>query len=57
MKTVVFWDIKSISYLTRENYVSATESYRAEVSPAMVMKNAVFWDIRPCGSCENRSFG
>jgi hypothetical protein len=21
------------------------------------MKNAVFWDVRPCGSCKNRCFG
>jgi hypothetical protein len=21
------------------------------------MKNGVFWDVTPCGSCKNRSFG
>jgi hypothetical protein len=21
------------------------------------MKNAVFWDVTPCGSCKNRQFG
>jgi hypothetical protein len=21
------------------------------------MKNAVFWDVAPCGSCKNRRFG
>jgi hypothetical protein len=21
------------------------------------MKNSVFWDVTPCGSCKNRSFG
>jgi hypothetical protein len=21
------------------------------------MKNAVFWDVAPCGSCNNRCFG
>jgi hypothetical protein len=21
------------------------------------MKNAVFWDVTPCGSCKNRRFG
>jgi hypothetical protein len=21
------------------------------------MKNAVFWDVTPCGSCKNRLFG
>jgi hypothetical protein len=23
----------------------------------MTMKNAVFWDVTPCGSCKNRHFG
>jgi hypothetical protein len=22
-----------------------------------VLKNAVFWDVTPCGSCRNRRFG
>jgi hypothetical protein len=24
---------------------------------AVTMKNAVFWDVMPCGSCKNRPFG
>jgi hypothetical protein len=24
---------------------------------AVTMKNAVFWDVAPCGSCNNRRFG
>jgi hypothetical protein len=24
---------------------------------AVTMKNAVFWDVMPCGSCKNRRFG
>jgi hypothetical protein len=24
---------------------------------AVAMKNAVFWDVAPCGSCKNRRFG
>jgi hypothetical protein len=24
---------------------------------AVTMKNDVFWDVTPCGSCKNRSFG
>jgi hypothetical protein len=27
-----------------------------EVFTAVTMKNAVFWDVEPCGSCENRRF-
>jgi hypothetical protein len=30
---------------------------RSEVFTAVTMKKAVFWDITPCGSCKNRSFG
>jgi hypothetical protein len=30
---------------------------RFEVFTAMTMKNGVFWDVRPCGSCQNRRFG
>jgi hypothetical protein len=29
----------------------------SEVSMAVTMKNAVFWDVKPCGSCKNRRFG
>jgi hypothetical protein len=30
---------------------------RFEVFTAVTMKNAVFWDVTPCGSCKNRCFG
>jgi hypothetical protein len=30
---------------------------RFEVSTEVTMKNGVFWDVMPCGSCENRRFG
>jgi hypothetical protein len=30
---------------------------RFDVFMAANMKNAVFWDVTPCGSCENRRFG
>jgi hypothetical protein len=26
---------------------------RFEVSPVVTMKNVVFWDVTPCGSCKN----
>jgi hypothetical protein len=28
-----------------------------EVFTAVTMKNGVFWDVTPCGSCKNRRFG
>jgi hypothetical protein len=30
---------------------------RFEVFMAVAMKNGVFWDVMPCGSCKNRRFG
>jgi hypothetical protein len=34
-----------------------TISVRFEVFTAVTMKNGVFWDVTPCGSCKNRRFG
>jgi hypothetical protein len=28
-----------------------------EVFTVVTMKNGVFWDVMPCGSCKNRRFG
>jgi hypothetical protein len=30
---------------------------RFEVFTAVTIKNGVFWDVTPCGSCKNRLFG
>jgi hypothetical protein len=30
---------------------------RFEVFTAVTMKNGVFWDVTPCGSCKDRRFG
>jgi hypothetical protein len=30
---------------------------RFEAFKAVAMKNAVFWDVTPCGSCKSRRFG
>jgi hypothetical protein len=37
----------------RNNVVSIV---RFEVFTAVTMKNGVFWDVTPCGSCKNRRF-
>jgi hypothetical protein len=29
---------------------------RFEVFTVVTMKNAIFWDVTPCGSCKNRCF-
>jgi hypothetical protein len=41
----------SVNYTTRYN------SVRFEVFTTVTMKNGVFWDVTPCGSCKNRHFG
>jgi hypothetical protein len=38
-----------------ENYCDRSNE-RFEVFTAMTMKNAVLWDVTPCGSCKNRRF-
>jgi hypothetical protein len=30
---------------------------RSQVFTAVTMKNSVFWDVTPCGSCKNGRFG
>jgi hypothetical protein len=37
-----------------ENMISV---YNIEIFTAVTMKICVFWDVTPCGSCENRRFG
>jgi hypothetical protein len=37
--------------------VSEWKFFRYEVFTAVTMKNAVFWVVTPCGSCNNRRFG
>jgi hypothetical protein len=37
--------------------LNATILVRFEVFTAVTMKNGVFWDVTPCGSCKNRRFG
>jgi hypothetical protein len=38
-------------------YNKLEEFVRFEVFTAVTMKNGVFWDVTPCGSCKNRRFG
>jgi hypothetical protein len=40
--------VSMMSLSIEENYV------RFEVFTAATIKNGVFWDVTPCGSCKNR---
>jgi hypothetical protein len=49
---------RSSSIQNRRNCISFFEntsvSYvRSEVFTVVTMKNGVFWDVTPCGSCKN----
>jgi hypothetical protein len=46
-------DIKKSECKSGGNY----EDVRFEVFTAVTVKNGVFWDVPPCGSCNNRTFG
>jgi hypothetical protein len=39
-----------------EGVVGYIALIRFEVFTAVNMKNAVFWEVMPCGSCKNRRF-
>jgi hypothetical protein len=43
--------------LTFREVVKYFKIVRSEVFTAVTMKNAVSWDVTPCGSCKNRRFG
>jgi hypothetical protein len=59
MKNVVFWDINTQFVLHRRHITSPLQSpdglcyVRFAVFTAVIKKNAVFWDVVPCGSCRN----
>jgi hypothetical protein len=54
-----------IMYLMQHTLQRQTDNGKAnyfcnvwfEVFMAVTMKNGVFWDVTPCGSCKNRRFG
>jgi hypothetical protein len=39
------------------NWISFWNYVRFEVFTVVTMKNGVFWNVTPCGSCKNRRFG
>jgi hypothetical protein len=48
---------KIYSYVRDFNVITNNPSdVRLEVFTAVTMKNGVFWDVTPCGSCKNRCF-
>jgi hypothetical protein len=60
VKNAVFWDIKIPFIPHRRHITSPLQSpaglcnVRFEVFTAVTVKNGVFCDVMPCGSCKNR---
>jgi hypothetical protein len=46
-----------LSYISDIPYSANLNPVRSEVSTAVKMKNGVFCDVTPCGSCKNLDEG
>jgi hypothetical protein len=64
--TTDYTERRCVCRITRSQHVpsfcnkkarTVTTCVRFEVFTAVTMKNCVFWDVTPCGSCKNRRFG
>jgi hypothetical protein len=55
--TVLMLDVLIPSPTSCLRESAALFSVRFEVFTAVIMKNAVLWDVAPCRSCVNRRFG
>jgi hypothetical protein len=45
---------RQLNVLAANRIKVTTYLVRFEVFTAVTMKNGVFWDVTPCGSCKNR---
>jgi hypothetical protein len=59
MKNAVFYDIKT-QFVPHKKHISSQPQSPPglchvifEVFGAVTMKNAVYWNVTPCGSCKN----
>jgi hypothetical protein len=51
MKAKIKEEKDNIDQAAQTNFLT---DVRLEVFTAVTMKNGVFWDVTPCGSCKNR---
>jgi hypothetical protein len=51
--------LKIFSFGVRYNFLlnSTSDTTKQTKWTAVTMKNGVFWNVTPCGSCKNRRFG
>jgi hypothetical protein len=45
------------THYTNSPHIQKAQYVRFEVFTALTMKNVVFWNVTPCGSCKNRRIG
>jgi hypothetical protein len=63
MKNAIYWDIKTQFVPHRKHIISPLRSQAGEcyvrfvIFTAVTMKNTVFWDVTPYGSCKNTDDG
>jgi hypothetical protein len=50
----VYGRFRESSCLLHQGQRASSHIVRFEVFTAVTMKNGVFWDVMPCGSCKNR---
>jgi hypothetical protein len=58
-KLIFFYHISgnvTESWLLKANGAERKWNLRFEIFTAVTVKNVVFWDVTPCGSCKNRRF-
>jgi hypothetical protein len=54
---LLFLLVIHLSVIGCSSDINQCSCVRLEVFTAVTTKNAVFWDVTPCGSCKNRRFG
>jgi hypothetical protein len=50
-------DFSFLPAVCQHSLIRKCQHVRFEVFTAVTMKNGVFWDVTPCGSCKNRRLG
>jgi hypothetical protein len=57
MRSLVHESPTALQLLTCYIYKHLVNHVRFEVFTEMTMKNGIFCDVMPCGSCKNKCFG
>jgi hypothetical protein len=57
--SLMWGEVETLLVVQKPRNAAATTAFyvRFEFFTAVTMKNCVFWDVTPCGSCTKRRFG